>query len=172
VIRMVRLPLAIEPEQWNLVFNPRASTPWLSRLPVGHFKHVLAFAWMNEARCWLIYDVQLAATRLIMLRDGPAALDLLAQITDGATVIAMKRAEQPAPWLRFGFWCVPAVKHLIGLRSSALRPDRLFRDCLRHGGKILNEPAQLPGSGRSEPAGPDASGDGQSDRGAGVAFAG
>src|ERR1700738_1141353 len=44
-----------------------------------------------------------------------------------------------------GFWCTIAMKHLVGLRSRALRPDRLWHDCIAAGGK----PCQSPITGRA-----------------------
>jgi hypothetical protein len=34
-----------------------------------------------------------------------------------------------------GFWCTLAMKHLVGIRAAALRPDRLWRVSLAAGGK-------------------------------------
>jgi hypothetical protein len=34
-----------------------------------------------------------------------------------------------------GFWCTLAMKHLVGISTGALRPDRLWRDCIAAGGK-------------------------------------
>src|SRR5262245_50481056 len=34
-----------------------------------------------------------------------------------------------------GFWCTLAMKHLVGIRAAALRPDQLWRDSIAAGGK-------------------------------------
>jgi hypothetical protein len=160
MLRLVRQPTAIEPEVWFVVFHTKAATPFLSRLPIGWFKHVSAFAYVHGAGCWLIYDVQLEGTRTIILPDNPATLDFIAGYTEGCAVLHMRRRTDARIWFRFGFWCVPAMKHLLGLSSSALLPDALFRDCLRAPGtKVIHEPSPVPGAGRSEPAGRDRSGD-------------
>lgn len=151
-------PASVEPTLWNVVFHPTTATWWLDLLPIGRFKHVSAFAYVHGLRGWVLYDVQLGGTKIVVLPDLPASLDLIAKLTEGCDIIAMRRRAGGATGLRLGFWCVPAIKHLIGLRSGALRPDRLRRDCLRHGGQIINETAESrsadgPDAGNGSPAG-------------------
>lgn len=151
MLKLVR-QTAVEPDTWFVVFHPTAAAAWMNRLPIGRFKHVSAFAYVHGIKAWLICDVQLHAFRLIALRDNQDALDALATITAGCTVLHLKRKDGAKPFFRIGFWCVPALKHLLGLRSSALRPDGLYRDCLRAGAKIIHEPPVLHTAGGSEPA--------------------
>jgi hypothetical protein len=61
---------------------------------------------------------------------------LLLDYLDNSDTITMPRMPMPrrlAPQL--GFWCTIAMKHLVGIRSRALRPDRLWQDCIAAGGK-------------------------------------
>lgn len=159
MLTLVRQPTAIEPDVWFVVFHTHAATPWLDRLPIGRFKHVSAFAYVHGGKGWLICDVQLEAFRQIFLPDSPAALDYLATMTEGCAVLHMRRQGASKVWFRFGFWCVPAIKHLLGLRSGALLPDALFRSCLRAGAKIIHDTSPISGAGRSEPASGDRRGD-------------
>lgn len=71
-----------------------------------------------------------------VLPDGPVADAKIGGICAVATVVL--RYEPPAqpergPMLRLGFWCAPAVAHLLGIRSCALVPIQLYRDLLRRG---------------------------------------
>jgi hypothetical protein len=161
MLTLIREPAAIEPDLWFIVFHTRAATPWLNRLPIGRFKHVSAFAYVHGASCWLVCDVQLDCFRQLILPDNARTLDYLAELTEGCAVLHMRKKFGRGPWFRWGFWCVPAMKHLLGLRSSALRPDTLFRDCLRAGAKVIHElriATSVPGPGRSEPRGADRGG--------------
>lgn len=153
MLRLVTMPVAVEPVLWNVVFHPEAATPWLNRLPIGKFKHVSAFTYLPGLKGWLIYDVQLSSTRMVVLPDLDASLDIIARMTEGCEVIAMRRETADASTGRLGFWCVPAIKHLLGLRSSALRPDSLRRDCLRNGGQLIHGCPEIPSAGRSDAAG-------------------
>jgi hypothetical protein len=151
MLRIVEKPTAVEPDVWFVVFHPMSATRWLNWIPM-RFRHVSAFAYVHAAGAWLIYDVQFWCTRHILLPDNTAALDFLAQFTEGCAVLHMKRPGPSRLWFRLGFWCVPAMKHLLGLRSSALLPSGLYRDCRRAGAKIIHEPSKLHPAGRSEPS--------------------
>jgi hypothetical protein len=162
MLQLVAKPTAVEPEAWFIVFHPVSATRWLNRLPM-RFRHVSAFAYVHAAGCWLIYDVQFWGTRHILLPDNPAALDFLADFTARCTVLHMRRPGPSRLWFRVGFWCVPAIKHLLGLRSSALLPNGLYRSCLRAGAKVIHGPPEVRAPGRSESA--DAAGCGRTSQG-------
>jgi hypothetical protein len=125
-----------QPCRWYVVFNTKATTPLRSLLAFGRFKHVRVFGYVPLIRCWIFYDVKLSGTDLWLARDG-AACRLMDQWSANGVVIEMPVLSQSRIIVRLGFWCVPAVKHLLGLRSSAFRPDRLWLDCLRTGGKVV-----------------------------------
>src|SRR5262245_10784675 len=88
-------------------------------------------------RAWLFYDVKFNGTRLMLAReDNPGTRAFLHDYLDGCDLVAMPRLPIPrrvAP--HAGFWCTLAMKHLVGIRTGALRPDRLWRDSVAAGGK-------------------------------------
>ncbi|WP_165923541.1 hypothetical protein [Bosea sp. BK604] len=51
-------------------------------------------------------------------------------------MVVMPPAGERSPWFRLGFWCVPAMSHLVGLTSTVLRPDALYAACMKAGGSI------------------------------------
>lgn len=126
-----------EPSAWLLIFHRECRTPWVNRLVPGRFKHVSAVGWCALADCWVIYDPTLQRTQILVLPDklGPLAY---ARMAVGNSVLQMPVLEQRASG-RLGFWCVPAIKHLVGLRSGALRPVTLWRDCLANGAKVISD---------------------------------
>ncbi|MCC7047195.1 MAG: hypothetical protein IT562_10820 [Alphaproteobacteria bacterium] len=130
---------AAEPQYWTLVFNRTTTHRWARMLACGRYKHVSAYAFLPAFRQWLFFDVHPHRTQIIVASDGRAALALIAERSQDADLMRI-RVQNGRSVLggRVGFYCVPAVKHLIGLRSGALRPDALWRDCLKAGG----EPAQ------------------------------
>lgn len=130
---------AIEPERWVLVFQRESKVWWVRLLACGKYKHVAAYAYLPGFKAWLIYDVNMIRTSIVVVPDGDEALGYLYDLTRDADLMAVKRGSGVHRFARLGMWCVPAIAHLIGLRSGALRPDRLFADCLRAGGEPLEQ---------------------------------
>jgi hypothetical protein len=127
---------AIEPD-WTLVFCRKPGRWWVRLLAWGRYNHVKAIAYLPALRAWLFYDVKFNGTKIMLAHeDDPATDGFLRDYLDSCDTIAMPRLPTPqrsAPQL--GFWCTIAMKHLIGIRSRAFRPDRLWRDCIAVGGK-------------------------------------
>lgn len=125
--------------EWNLAFWPVGRYP-LAWLVPGRFKHVAAFGYSHACRTWVLYDVTLAGTEVYVLPDGQASLATIADWTAGCSILNF---ANPATNIRkpfggrLGFWCVPAMKHLLGIRSGAVLPSQLWRSCLQHGAKIV-----------------------------------
>lgn len=142
-----------EAEQWFVCFDPRASW-WVRWLAWGRFNHVRAFAIVPRARIWLFFDVTLGGLTIRAARDqSPEADALINGWSEGCEIVHIRTlhgAGLPMPPL---FSCVTAVKHLIGLRGGALRPDALYRHCLANGGRVLDEQGC---AGAADPAQPSA----------------
>jgi hypothetical protein len=126
----------IEPN-WILVFSKKPGRWWVRLLACGRYHHVKAMAYLPAIQAWLFYDVKFNGTRLILVReDDPCSLGFLHDYLDSCDLVAMPRLPIPkraAP--RAGFWCTIAMKHLVGIRACALRPDRLWRASIAAGGK-------------------------------------
>jgi hypothetical protein len=138
---------AIEPDYWNVVFHP--SETRFNRILLGRFQHVSAFTYVAGFHGWILYDVQWGGVRIAMFSNLPA---LVAYSRD-CTIIKFNRKYEHMDLLtRFGFYCVPAIKHLIGLSCVAVRPDGLYRAIINNGGEIINEPERAAAAA----AGPDA----------------
>lgn len=124
---------------WLVAFtdDPRSPRPWWDRLFCRPgFRHVEAWGWDADADRWVIYSVFTGETCVTVLPDGPVADATIGGIC--AVSSHVLRFEPPAepergPMIRLGFWCVPAVAHLLGVRSRALVPFQLYRDLLRRG---------------------------------------
>lgn len=135
----VTLPCAIEPDEWFVVFHPHAINRWLSLLACGHFKHVSAFAYCPGIKAWLLYDAQWSGLRLILFPHATAAAALV-KYTAGCAIVKAPRRSRPMGLVsRLGFFCVPAVKHLLGVRCPIMRPDALYRHLLRNGGTRIDD---------------------------------
>jgi hypothetical protein len=141
----------IEARRWTVVFHRKAENRFFGAIALGHFKHVSAFAFIPELSIWTIYDVGFRRTRLTHLADTDHAKTILAHIIKGNACITMEVREDNLPLMRWGLFCTTAVAHLVGIRSSALRPDRLFRHLVAAGGVVVDDGAQeTSDSGRPE----------------------
>jgi len=131
------MPPGEEPARWLLVFKRRTDSLLARILACGEFKHVCAYACLPGAKVWLIFDVNLERTAPIVVPFGGEHAWLL-DLIDDSEVISMARREGRSTLPLFG-WCVPAIAHLVGLRTWALRPDALYRYCVANGGTPMKE---------------------------------
>jgi hypothetical protein len=137
----------IEPN-WILLFSKKRGRWWVRLLACGRYHHVKAIAYLPAMHAWLFYDVKFNGTRLMLVRENdPGSRAFLHSYLDSCDLVAMPRLPIPkrvAP--QAGFWCTIAMKHLVGIRAAALRPDQLWRDSIAAGGKPYKSDV---GEGRS-----------------------
>lgn len=148
----------VSPAVWTLIFNRTATTWWARLLAFGEFKHVRAFAYDPGTKAWVFYDVHLTGTELYVVLNRPDAHRIIQDWMGprgSSELIAMQCRPGGSGWLRLGMWCVPAIKHLIGCRSHTLRPDGLYRYCLRNGGIRFRQSDEIS---LDDPPGPAVSG--------------
>lgn len=128
-----------EPARWFLCFARTSPKWWVRWLACGRYKHVNAFGCVNldGVLVWVFYDVNVMRTCVLLTRDCDA-MPMMEHWAADSDVISIRPSPRGSYSYRLGFWCVPAVKHLIGLRSGALRVDALWRDCLRNGAEIID----------------------------------
>lgn len=130
-------PLIVQPEYWTLVFNRKSATRWAGWLAMGRYKHVRAYAYVPFLHVWVFYDVRLGGTDIIVAADGEPANALISSWIQDADLIRMKRQAGSPSRPPIALFCVGAIKRLIGLRSGALRADKLFQHCLLNGGVLF-----------------------------------
>jgi len=130
---------AREPAAWVLVFSRTSKTWWVRWLAWGRYQHVKAFAFVPAVNVYVFYDWALDRQGIVVAPNNDETVKgYLAEFIDGCDLISAPLRVAARPRVQFGFlYCVPAIKHLIGLRSRALRPDRLWRDCLAAGGTTI-----------------------------------
>lgn len=150
-------PLIVEPEYWILVFERDHPAWWVRLLAMGRYKHVRAYAYVPYLHVWVFYDVDLRGAHMVFAADGAASKAAIRLWTANSDLVRVRRflhATRRPPVLGF---CVPAIKRLIGLRTGALRPDRLYADVLAHGGEPFEEPHGIVQPVTAEPRGADIS---------------
>lgn len=135
----------IEARRWTVVFHRKAENWFFATIAMGRFKHVSAFAFIPELDIWTIYDVGFRRTRLVHLADTDHAKTILGEIIRGNCTVTVETSTGSLPLMRAGLFCTTAIKHLIGARSSALRPDRLFRHLVANGGVVRDDGSEETG---------------------------
>lgn len=144
---------AVEARRWSIIFHREAENRFFGAIAMGHFKHVSAFAFVPGPGVWLYYDVGFRRTKIVVLPDNLQSKLTLAAIVEGNAVVTMPRRDDNLPLMRFGLFCTTAVKHLVGVRCGAIRPDALYRHCIAHGGTLSDNgtEAARPSSSRPQP---------------------
>lgn len=130
-----------EPDEirtWLVVFHTRSASRWVRWFVPGRFKHVSAFGYSAKARTWVFFDPTLACTKIILLPDGPAAEQKLAEATDGCAVLKIESRPSTTRFRPY-LCCTSMISHLLGLPGGALLPDWLWSQCLRNGAAIVHE---------------------------------
>jgi hypothetical protein len=128
-----------EPKEWFVVFSEDSPKWWVRWLAWGRFKHVSVFGKVERSGAWVFYDVWLNRAQIMVVGDWEADAAIGYYASQGVIVrFPRLLADDHELSLRPGLWCVPAVAHILGIRSCALRPDRLFRQILAKGGQIVS----------------------------------
>lgn len=134
------------PTVWIVAFCGGGRRHWWDVFTRPGFPHVLACGYDPARAVWLVYEVSLAGTALALL-DGAALDRLIAALRRDGEARFLRwpahavRPEAGRPAVcRLGFYCVPAVAHLLGLRCRALSPLGLYRHLLAAGAQPAFEP--------------------------------
>lgn len=135
----LELPLAqCEPNDWYVVFHTEAARKWVDWLAWGRFKHVSVFGHVPRCSAWAFYEWHFGQAKIWVVADCEAD-PLIGHFSERGVVVRLAKQYNVAGRmiLRPGAWCVPAVAHILGIRSCALRPDTLFQHVLANGGEIV-----------------------------------
>jgi hypothetical protein len=130
------------PPHWYVAFYDGDRRYWWSSLCRPGFRHVAAFGYCADQAAWLLYDVTTRRTLIRMLT--PSQMDAWVEaLPDNRRIVAFEPVGEPVePGVRIGFWCTPAVAHLVGARSRALRPEAFYRDLIAQGARPAFESRQ------------------------------
>lgn len=132
------------PRYWQVCFIGDQRKFWWDWLLPSGFRHVFLLGYVPEFKVWLCYDVLFFKTEIVVHSGATAGFLLELAHREGACLTWPAPIDPPRPLFRFGMWCVPAVKHILGLRCVAMTPNGLHQYLLRHGAKPLFEDAHEP----------------------------
>lgn len=131
--------------EWFVVFGDLAAgRSWWDVFTRPGFRHVFAFGFCVEAQAWVLFDVRMYGLEVCVLSRVEVEVILTAAQLQGCRVLKYQWAPLRRRPLRLGrllgFWCAPAISHLLRLDGTAIRPEGLYRMMRRAGAEVLIEP--------------------------------
>lgn len=127
------------PRLWIVFFSDGDAPAWWVRFLKPGFRHVSAAAYYPEQYRWVYFNPTWRGTVIEVYANDEfdARLGQMAMMSGAVLRFRSRydRSRPPALW-----YCVGAVKALLGLRSCALVPTQMHRHLLAHGA----EPVEVP----------------------------
>jgi len=116
---------------WHVVFHPGPCL-W------GKYRHVSLAGYSNET--WVHLDLSIYGAHIAAIYAHDEVNDYLTFLLAHYTVLRFGSANGAKSHFLRPMTCVSFVKHVLGLRSGALRPDGLLRFLISNCDvEILNE---------------------------------
>jgi len=128
------------PKVWQVCFmGIERRFPWDWFCQRG-FRHAFLLGYLPEHNLWLCYDVLFGKTEITVISEKRAGF-LLGLATDQGAVLNWPAPTGPVyrRFPRLGFWCIPAISHVLGLGCVAMTPKGLHDYLRRCGAKPLLE---------------------------------
>lgn len=124
---------------WLLFFCDPRGVAWWCRILRPGFRHCVAASWYADTERWVVFNPTRCGTVIEVwtAEQFPARLDQYLAESSAVLRVASRHDRRAAPAMA---WCVGQVKALLGVRSAALTPWRLYRALLARGA----EPVIVP----------------------------
>ena len=121
---------------WLVFFGAPKGQYWWARFLRPGFRHVSAAAWFDLEQRWVYYNPARPGTTILIFTADEWGRVFGPPLEESTACVRIRgaydRTSTPATW-----YCVGAMKALLGLRSSALSPHALYLDLLRRGGEAV-----------------------------------
>lgn len=129
------------PRLWLVFFSDTDSAWWWTRFFRPGFRHVCAACWYAGADRWVYFNPTRRGLVIDVLTDAEFGPRFQQLIDDSEAIVRVRsayvRREMPA-----AFFCVGAIKALLGARGRALTPFGLFRHLLATGAELVPRPSE------------------------------
>ena len=138
---------------WLLFFADPRGVAWWCRILRPGFRHCYAACWYHDAQRWVVFNPTRRGTVIELWAEDQFGRRL-AQFLDESSVVlrvASRHERRTAPAMA---WCVAEVKALLGVRSAAVTPYRLYRDLLARGAEVVASPCVVAPSDAAAPSRP------------------
>jgi hypothetical protein len=143
--------------EWLIFFGDGPRAAWWDCLTKPGFRHVCAASYYASIGAWVFYDVSRKGTDIRVIPEEKAGPFFAAWVHVSAAILRMRSRKDRTAVPSF-FYCVGAMKALLGIRSSALLPEGLFHDLLRKGAEIVEIPDRVSHHQPVQPLEPSAGG--------------
>jgi hypothetical protein len=119
-------------DRWFVVFAEADVTDWWRVATRPGFRHVYAFGAECRDR-WILVDWASDGMAVVPLTGAEVDRLVLGIHLTGGRILRFDRWPGRRRRTPVVCWCVPFVKHLIGLPGFALTPYQLYREMLHSG---------------------------------------
>lgn len=143
------------PRLWLVFFSSGHVPSWWSRFLRPGFRHCCAASFYSDLGLWVYFNPTRRGTVIQIFTPDEFGPRFQGLINESAAIVRV-RSQHCRRSASAAFFCVGAIKALLGIRSGALVPMGLYRDLLRIGAEQVvipdDEPIQeRPSSPRGEP---------------------
>lgn len=129
--------------RWYIGFlgdHPDRPKAWHDIFTCPDFRHCMVLGYDPYLRIWVMYDPLTTGTRIEVFDIDDKSLNIIiAFITEHGRWLKTDPGSAVFPAGQWRLYCVPAIKHLLGIKSSALTPKGLYRDLLKAGAQPVFE---------------------------------
>jgi len=131
---------------WHVVFHPGRA------LWDQNWRHVSLAGYSVDSLTWLHVDVQRAGVNVAMIYRHDEVEDYLTYLLSNFRVVRFGPSQVGSRSFFTPMTCVSFAKHVLGVRSSALRPTPFMRDLLdKYDAKVINGTVKsVNGNGSAE----------------------
>lgn len=149
MLGLVRLCIVPEPvpyvetlkRRWLIFFSDTDHRRWWSRFLRPGFRHVSAAAWFATEERWVYFNPTARGLVIEIATDADFGPRFQQLVERSAAILAVHSA-----FARTGFpatfYCVGAIKALLGIKARALSPLGLFRHLLATGAEVVERPRE------------------------------
>lgn len=131
------------PRLWLVFFGQCRATAWWARVFRPGWRHVAAAAYFPSADRWLYVDPVAPGLSIEIATPDDFHARYQDLMTCSTAVLRFasqhERGAMPAT-----FYCVGAIKAVLGIRSRALSPRALYDDLVARGAEIRKAPGEVP----------------------------
>lgn len=128
-----------EPRLWLVFFGDTPRRAWWANFLRPGFRHVWAASWYAREQRWVCFEPALTGTVIDVYTSEEWLAKLTGILRVSSAVLRVPsrhgRGAMPAT-----FWCVGAVKSLLGIRSAAFTPWQFYCALKRRGAEPVHTP--------------------------------
>jgi hypothetical protein len=145
LVQLVPIPRTVTPTPrlWIVFFTDADRAWWWTRFFRRGFRHVCAASWYAGAERWVYFNPVARGTVLEVMTDAEFGPRFQQLIRDSSAILRMRtvheRSNPPA-----AFFCVGAIKGLLGIKSWALGPYGLWKELKARGAEPVKVLCVVP----------------------------